>query len=141
MNGHKEISIIDYGINNLKSVTMSIQKIGGKVRIISSPAEVLNAKCLILPGIGAFKDGMDGLRSRGLIEPIKQKVSEGVPLLGICLGMQMLFSSSHEFGFHEGLNIIPGTVVPFDLPETVNLSNYKVPHMGWNELLKKNKVF
>ncbi len=113
---------------------MAFRKIGKSFKIIETPEEVIEAKCLILPGIGAFGDGMEGLRVRGLIEPIREKVEEGTPLLGICLGMQMLFSESEEFGRHEGLNLILGRVIPFKPPQEVNIEGYKVPHMGWNEL-------
>ena len=131
-----DVSIIDYGINNLKSVEKAFQKVGKNVGIINTPEEILAAKCLVLPGIGSFEDGMKGLHERQLIESIKKKVREGTPLLGICLGMQMLFSESEEFGLHKGLNFIPGRVVPFKDPE--NGSGYKVPHMGWNELISRN---
>ncbi len=131
-----DVSIINYGINNLKSVSMAFQKIGKTYKIIEKPEEVLFAKSLILPGIGAFGDGMKGLKKRGLIEPIKQKINEGTPMLGICLGMQMLFTESEEFGLYDGLNLISGRVIPFKKPKEVNLKGYKVPHMGWNELKK-----
>ena len=136
-----DISIINYGINNLKSVSMAFIKLGKSVQIIENPEDILSAKCLILPGIGAFGDGMEGLRKRYLIDPIKHKVNEGTPMLGICLGMQMLFTESEEFGIHEGLNLIPGKVIPFKKPSDVKIKGYKVPHMGWNELNKpKNKM-
>lgn len=133
-----DVSIINYGINNLKSVSMAFKKIGRTFKIIETPQEIIDAKCLILPGIGAFGDGMQGLQSRGLIEPIRKKVQEGTPMLGICLGMQMLFSESEEFGLHEGLDLISGRVVPFRPPQEINIKGYKVPHMGWNELNAPN---
>ncbi len=129
-----DVSIINYGINNLKSVSMAFKKLGKSFKIIESPQEVLDAKCLILPGIGAYGDGMEGLRSRGLIEPIRKRVDGGIPMLGICLGMQLLFSESEEFGIHAGLNLIPGRVIPFRPPQEVELEGYKVPHMGWNDI-------
>lgn len=128
------IGIIDYGINNLKSVSKAFEKIGRTYEVIDKPEDVLSAKCLVLPGIGAFGDGMNVLMGRGLIEPIKQKIKEGTPLLGICLGMQMLFTESEEFGLHKGLDLISGRVVPFKQPDEVDIDGYKVPHMGWNEL-------
>ncbi len=134
-----DISIIDYGINNLKSVSMAFEKIGRNAEIINRPAQALAANCLVLPGIGAFGDGMNGLKERGLIEPIKQKVSQGTPMLGICLGMQMLFTESEEFGLHKGLNFIPGRVIPFRKPDEMNITGYKVPHMGWNGLEKQGR--
>jgi glutamine amidotransferase len=131
-----DVSIIDYGINNLKSISKAFEKIGKTYRIIDKPEDVLSAKCLILPGIGAFGDGMNGLRQRGLIKPIKQEIKEGTPLLCICLGMQMLFTESEEFGLHDGLDFVSGRVVPLKQPNEVNIERYKVPHMGWNELNK-----
>lgn len=131
-----DVSIIDYGINNLKSVEKAFEKVGKTTRIVNSPEEILAAKSLVLPGIGAFEDGIKGLQERQLIEAIKTKVDGGTPLLGICLGMQMLFSESEEFGLHPGLNFIPGRVVPFKEPD--NHSGYKVPHMGWNELISSS---
>lgn len=131
-----DVGIIDYGINNLKSVTMAFEKIGKSAKIIDRPEQVHSAKCLVLPGIGAFGDGMNGLRERGLIEPIKKIVRQGAPLLGICLGMQMLFTESEEFGLHKGLDLIPGRVIQFRKPSDVKIEGYKVPHMGWNTLNK-----
>ena len=135
-NNIPDVSIINYGINNLKSVSMAFFKIGKTYKIIEEPKDILSAKSLILPGIGAFRDGMEGLRRRKLIEPIKQKVNDGTPILGICLGMQMLFTESEEFGLYEGLNLIAGRVIPFKHPNEVNIKGYKVPQMGWNELNK-----
>ncbi len=131
-----DVSIIDYGINNLKSVSKAFEKIGRTYRIIDEPDDVFSAQSLILPGIGAFGDGMNALREKGLIEPIRQRIREGTPILGICLGMQMLFTESEEFGLHRGLDLIPGRVVPFKQPDEVNIKGYKIPHMGWNELNK-----
>lgn len=136
INNVPDVSIIDYGINNLKSLSKAFEKIGKTYKIIDKPEDVLSAKSLVLPGIGAFGGGMNGLRKRNLIKPIKQKVKDGVSLLGICLGMQMLFSESEEFGLHKGLNLISGRVVPFKQPNEVNIEGYKIPHIGWNELNK-----
>jgi imidazole glycerol-phosphate synthase subunit HisH len=133
-----DVSLIDYGINNLKSVAMAFQKIGKCIEIISTPEEVMRAKCLVLPGIGAFRDGMQGLHDRNLVTAIKKKVASGTPLLGICLGMQMLFSESEEFGLNQGLDLIKGRVVPFKSPNEVKSKRYKIPHMGWNEIHKIN---
>jgi len=130
-----DLTIIDYGLNNLKSVSKGFEKIGRSSKVVDTPEEVLSAKCLVLPGIGAFEDGMNGLKKRGLIDPIKQKVSEGTPFLGICLGMQMLFTESEEFGLHKGLDLIKGRVIAFKAPEEMNIDWYKVPHMGWNEII------
>lgn len=131
-----DITIIDYGINNLKSVSKAFEKLGRYPIITKYPHDVLSAKCLVLPGIGAFGDGMAELDKRELIDPIKKKVKEGTPLLGICLGMQMLFTESEEFGIHKGLDFITGIVTSFKSPKQINLPGYKVPHMGWNRLKK-----
>ena len=136
----KQVSIIDYGLNNLKSVSMAFEKVGRSVEIVDRPEQVHTANCLVLPGIGAFGDGMHGLNQRKLIEPIRQKVSQGTPLLGICLGMQMLFTESEEFGVHKGLDLISGRVIPFRKPGDIKMNGYKVPHMGWNGLDKPSST-
>lgn len=129
-----EIGVIDCGINNVKSVVKSFEKLGKKARRITTPKEVLASPALVLPGVGAFQKGMEALRKGGFIEPLQQKVSEGIPLLGICLGMQLLFTESEEFGLHKGLNFIPGRVVPLKPPAEVQMKSYSVPHIGWNSL-------
>lgn len=129
-----DIGIIDYGLNNLKSISKAFEKIGKKTKVIDTPEEIRNSKCLVLPGVGAYEDGMKGLDRGGLIIPLKEQVSKGTPLLGICLGMQMLFSRSQEFGMHEGLDLLSGEVIPFKPPAEVNKPGYKVPHVGWNNL-------
>lgn len=128
--------IIDYGVNNLKSVRKAFESIGRYFKITDKIPDVLSADCIILPGIGAFGDGMYELKKRKLIGPIKKKVETGTPILGICLGMQMLFTESEEFGLHKGLNLIRGKVIPFKHPEKINVPGYKVPHMGWNNIKK-----
>lgn len=136
--GKKTVSIIDYGLGNLKSVISGFRKVGNPVKIISTPEEVLNAESIVLPGVGAFEDGMKGLKERNLIDALKKYVGSGRPLLGICLGTQLLLSESEEFGLHKGLDIIKGKVVPFKDPSEVNEKNYRVPHTGWNSLLIPN---
>ena len=106
-----KVTVIDYGLSNLLSVRHAFAHFGAETLLTSDPADVLAAEKLVLPGVGAFKDGMDGLARLGLIEPIRQKAAAGTPLLGICLGMQMLFDESEEFGLHKGLGLIPGRVV------------------------------
>lgn len=123
------ITIIDYGVGNLRSVTKAFEKLGCQVTLTDNPNMVAEAHRLVLPGVGAFGAGMEHLRIRGLIDAIIDAVNRGVPFLGICLGLQLLFSVSEELGMHEGLNIIRGRVVPFPQDGTL-----KVPHMGWNEL-------
>lgn len=133
-----DVTIIDYGINNLKSVSKAFEKIEKSIKITDRSEDILSANCLILPGIGAFGDGMKELKNRKLVEPIKQRMEDQIPLLGICLGMQMLFSESEEFGIHKGLNFIPGRVVSFKHPKNINIQGYRVPHMGWNTLKPNN---
>ena len=96
-----KVTVIDYGLSNLLSVQHAFAHFGAEVQVTSSPADVLAADALVLPGVGAFQDGMQGLEQLGLIEPIKQKTAQGTLLLGICLGMQMLFDESEEFGLHK----------------------------------------
>lgn len=124
------ITIVDYGMGNLRSVQKALQKVGAQAMISSDPAEVGRADRLILPGVGAFGDGMAHLRQRQLVDPIKRFIDSGKPLLGICLGQQMLFEWGEEDGGHGGLGLLPGKVVRFRLDDPT----LKVPHMGWNAL-------
>lgn len=128
------IVIVDYGMGNLRSVEKAFERCGFPVRVTDSPGEVVCAEKLVLPGVGAFRDAMDGLRLRGLIEPVTQGIRSGKPFLGICLGLQLLFSKGYEDGEHEGLNIIPGKVVRFSFPEGGTNGKLKIPHMGWNQI-------
>jgi len=121
------IAIIDYGMGNLRSVQKALESAGASAQIVSTPDAVLNAQKLVLPGVGAIKPAMDRLTELGLIEPIRKYIRSGKPFLGICLGFQLLFDSSTEGGFVEGLGILPGTVERFP-------SSVKVPQMGWNQL-------
>ena len=128
-----KVTVIDYGLSNLLSVRHAFAHFGAETLLTSDPADVLAAEKLVLPGVGAFKDGMDGLARLGLIEPIRRKAAAGTPLLGICLGMQMLFDESEEFGLHKGLGLIPGRVVK--IPDTdVDGHPQKVPHISWDPL-------
>lgn len=128
-----KVTVIDYGLSNLLSVRHAFAHFGAETLLTSDPADVLAAEKLVLPGVGAFKDGMDGLARLGLIEPIRRKAAAGTPLLGICLGMQMLFDESEEFGLHKGLGLIPGRVVK--IPGTdVDGHPQKVPHISWDPL-------
>lgn len=129
-----KVTVIDYGLSNLLSVRHALEHFGAEVELTGDPAAVLAAKALVLPGVGAFRDGMQGLERLGLIEPIRQKAAAGTPLLGICLGMQMLFDQSEEFGAWRGLGLIPGRVVR--IPSTAaDGTHQKVPHIGWEGLL------
>ena len=128
------IAIVDYGMGNLRSVEKAFERFGFDVKVTDNPNEVRNADKLVLPGVGAFQDAMDGLRQRGFVEPIINWVRSGKPFLGICLGLQLLFSKGYEDGEHEGLDIIPGKVIRFKFPEDGTPEKLKVPHMGWNQI-------
>jgi glutamine amidotransferase len=121
------IAIIDYGMGNLHSVSKAVERLGYEARVTGDANEILAADGAILPGVGAFGDAMRNLRETGLDEAAKAYARSGKPLLGICLGMQLLFDESEEHGRHEGLGLLPGRVVRFRGP-------FKVPHMGWNRL-------
>ena len=125
------IAIIDYGVGNLFSLESSFAAIGMDVTVTSDPAVLKAADKLLLPGVGAFGDAAAKLRSTGLDAVIKELASEGKPLLGICLGMQLLFDKSLEYGEHQGLGLIPGTVKPI---ADVIPQDLKIPHIGWNGL-------
>jgi glutamine amidotransferase len=130
------IVIVDYGMGNLRSVEKALEKLGYHVQVTSKPEVVQKAAGLVLPGVGAFADCMQGLAEHGLINPIKEFLSSGRPFLGICLGLQVLFEESEEDGLHKGLSIFKGKVVK--LPE-----KQKVPHMGWNQIkiVKRAPIF
>jgi len=128
------VAIIDYNMGNLASVRNALAKIGAESKLVSDPDEVARYERILLPGVGAFGDAMAHLKARGMDEAIRAFAATGRPLLGICLGMQLLFEKSYEFGEHEGLGLIPGEVVPFDAKRFDK--PHKVPHMGWN-LLKR----
>jgi len=129
----KRVTILDYGLGNIYSVSRALEYLGTEVHLTDRPAEVLDASWLILPGVGAFANGMQGLQQRNLIEPLREYAASGRPLLGICLGMQMLVTSSHEFGEHQGLGIIPGQVMPIVSKGSSGIP-LKVPHIGWGSL-------
>lgn len=147
------IALIDYGISNLRSVQKAFAHLGVDVTLIDTPDQLARAERLILPGVGAFRAGMAGLRARGLIEPIRQAVADGIPLIGICLGMQLLFESSDELGDTEGLGLLPGHVTKIKMQDAGGMMHdarhsslithhsslgaphsLKIPHMGWNQL-------
>jgi glutamine amidotransferase len=128
------ITIIDYGMGNLRSVQKGFERLGFNARVTADPGDVERAGKLVLPGVGAFRDCMDNLRSGGFVEPIKRHIEDGRPFLGICLGLQLLFTESEEFGRHQGLGIIPGRVVRFPSEMRQGGEELKVPHMGWNQI-------
>ena len=124
------IAIIDYGAGNLRSVVNAISRLGYQLKITSIPHEVLTAQAVILPGVGAAADTMANLKKLGLVSPIRRFIAEGRPFLGVCIGLQILFTATEEGGWHECLDIIPGLVRK--LP-----SGLKIPHMGWNQVRQK----
>ena len=126
------IGIVDYNMGNLASVINAFAKVGADATLESDPSRLSQYDKLILPGVGAFGDAMAHLKSNGMDEAVKAYATSGKPLLGICLGMQLLFESSEEFGATEGLGLIPGKVVAFD--ENAFDHPQKVPHIGWNEM-------
>ena len=116
-------------MGNLRSVQKAFERIGVQAGVISSPKEIAKVNRVVLPGVGAFRDAIAELKRLELVEPIRQFIDSGKPFLGICLGLQMLFDVSYENGEYQGLGVVPGEVVKFDLPE-----QYTVPHMGWNQV-------
>ena len=154
------IAIVDYGMGNLRSVEKAFEKVGYDTVVTDKPEIIENADKIVLPGVGAFKDAIDGLQERNLIEPIKNHIKQNKLFLGICLGLHLLFTRSYEDGVHEGLDIVPGEVVRFnadrlnmgntggqrevsgaldELP-VVNSQKLKIPHMGWNTIREKKDV-
>jgi len=125
------ICILDYGMANLRSVQKAFEHVGASAHIISRPEQIDRAEKFVLPGVGAFQDAVRTLRDNNLVEPILRHIEKGKPFLGICLGLQMLFDVGYEDGQHQGLGVLKGTCVRFDVDETMGL---KVPHMGWNQL-------
>jgi imidazole glycerol-phosphate synthase subunit HisH len=126
------IAIVDYGMGNLRSVQKGFERAGWAAVVTRDAGQIDSARGVVLPGVGAFSACMENLRRFGLVEPIRETVERQKPFLGICLGLQLLFSESEEFGSQEGLNLFRGKVVGFRPAE-----NLKVPHMGWNQIEKK----
>ncbi len=122
------VTLVDIGIGNLRSVHKALEHVGAAVQLSADPQAIRSAARLLLPGVGAFGAGIDALRRRRLIEPLRQAAAAGVPLLGICLGMQLLFDESDELGTHRGLGLVRGAVRRFDAPGLI------VPHVGWNQI-------
>ncbi len=123
------ITIVDYGMGNLRSVQKAFLKLGVQAEISASPAEIARAEKLVLPGVGAFRDAIAELKNKDMVGPVTDHIAAGRPFLGICLGLQLLFDVSYEDGQWQGLGIVPGEVRRLkDLPEL------KIPHMGWNSL-------
>ena len=134
-----KIIMIDYGASNIRSAQKAFEHIGADVQLTDDPEVVRRATKLVLPGVGAFGSGMAGLDRHNLPEAIQESVRRGVPFLGICVGMQLMFTEGHEMGIHQGLDLLPGKVVKFPDSLTVKnsqstINHLKVPHMGWNQL-------
>lgn len=139
------IAIIDYGMGNLKNVKKAFAAIDLTAEITSDPEKVLKADKVVLPGVGAFRDAISELNNSGLAEALKEIVKQGTPLLGICLGMQLLFEKSYEYGEHQGLGLLPGEIIKMTPKEMVDVKggSLKIPHMGWNnlEIVKPDPLF
>jgi len=133
------IAVIDYGVGNLFSLTASLKYIGAETIVTNKKEEILAADKIILPGVGAFEDAIEKLKNTGLVETIVSETKKGKPLLGICLGMQLLFEKSVEYGEHEGLGLIPGEIASIEDDLSCEL---KVPHIGWNSIsIKDDPLF
>jgi glutamine amidotransferase len=131
----KEVILIDAGTGNLRSVQKALESVGASVERTDNPQKVMTGKKVVLPGVGAFGDFMSGMNMKGLDDAVKQVVGRGVPMLGICVGMQALFEIGEEMGEHEGLGLLKGTVVKFPDSQLV-----KIPHTGWNQIRVKKGV-
>ncbi len=139
------IAIIDSGIANLRSVQKGFERVGYEAKIVEDPRALRGARGIVLPGVGAFADGIAKLKGAGFIEPLLQEIERGKPLLGICLGLHFLFSESEEFGLHQGLDLLQGRVRRFPdvAPSSVighRSLRLKIPHMGWNRVQLKKDV-
>lgn len=135
--GQRMIAIIDYGMGNLRSVQKGFEQAGYRAIVTSRAEEVSAARAVVLPGVGAFRDGMDQLIRRGLVDPIREAIAQGKPFLGICLGLQLLFRWSEEFGLHAGLGLLEGRVIRLPVrPQEKERGKdmLKIPHIGWNTL-------
>lgn len=133
------IAIIDYGMGNLRSVQKGFEKVGFEAVVTADPRVVLEADKIVLPGVGAFRDCMRNLEAAGFVEPILAVIDQGRPFLGICVGMQLLFTDSTEFGLYNGLGVIPGHVLRFPEGMREGDEELKVPQMGWNQISFKRR--
>jgi glutamine amidotransferase len=129
------IAIIDYGMGNLRSVQKAIERLGGDGRIVAAPADVTAADKIVLPGVAAFGDAIERLRAKQLDEPIRQAIEAGIPYLGFCLGLQLLFEVSYEYGEHRGLGVFGGEVRRFEFAPGDEAP--RVPHIGWNQVWRQ----
>ena len=128
------VTIVDYGCGNLFSLARALETAGGTAEVCSNPEQAASAERLVLPGVGAFGRAVDDLSAHGMKDAVLKFVQTGRPFLGICVGMQMLFDESEEFGRHQGLGLVPGKVVRFPTDMTECGERLKVPHMGWNNI-------
>ncbi|HAK61480.1 MAG TPA: imidazole glycerol phosphate synthase subunit HisH, partial [Nitrospiraceae bacterium] len=137
------IAIIDYGMGNLRSVQKGFERMGHEAVVTSDARAILSADKVVLPGVGAFPDCMRNLEEYGVIDSVHKSIESGKPFLGICLGLQLLFTEGEEFGVHKGLDIIKGRVIRFSGPEFATRSaqqaTLKIPHMGWNTISIKRR--
>lgn len=129
------IAIIDYGMGNLRSVQKAFEQVGASAEITTDPQRLYAASSIVLPGVGAFRDCMYNLEQGGFVEPVLKVIAEGRPFLGICLGLQLLFTESEEFGLHKGLGVLPGRVCRFPEGMTEQGQKLPIPHMGWNQII------
>jgi glutamine amidotransferase len=128
------ILVLDYGRGNLFSLGEALRHVGADFEVSGDPARVAAAERIVFPGVGAFGDAMEGLRQRGLVGPLKEAAARGVPILGICVGCQLLLSRGEEFGAHEGLDLIPGTVARLPAPQPGDPEAIRIPNVGWRRL-------
>ncbi len=134
-----KIAIVDYGSGNIFSIQRAIQYVGYGSIITSDRDTIMSSDRLVLPGVGAFGDAIEKLKEKGLYSVLIDYARSGKPMLGVCLGMQLLMTSSEEFGFHEGLNLVAGRVVRFPAPDIYGI-RYKIPHVGWNMITHPNSA-
>jgi len=128
-----KVALIDYGMGNLHSVAKALEKVGADVTLVKDADALNDYERMVLPGVGAFRDCISALKSTGLDVAITEQLQQGMPFLGICLGMQALMTRSYEFGAYDGLNLIAGEVKSF--PESHSKRGFKIPHMGWNDVI------
>jgi glutamine amidotransferase len=129
---HNQIALVDYGAGNVRSVHKALETIGAEVRMVRHPGPVLDAAKVVLPGVGAFGDCMAKLERAGLADALRDAAEQGKPLLGICVGMQVLFEEGEELGRHAGLGLLPGRAIRF--PHSLISQGLKIPHTGWNQI-------
>jgi imidazole glycerol-phosphate synthase subunit HisH len=129
-----KVTVVDYERGNLFSLRQALQQIDSEVELTDQSSDILAAECIILPGVGAFKDAMTGLTERGLVNPLRDAAAQGTPMLGICVGCQMLMDVSYEFGEHNGLTLIPGVVEKLPPPRADDADMIRIPNVGWHQV-------